>query len=359
MTTVYLDTSVAMNESFLKSPFAEAFLKACAILQYAVVIPEIVIDELKGNYPKKLQEASASFQKAKKEVIKLVDLPIPDIDLLEAKNFFEEWLEEFLDEHGVVVAPYPDVAAKELVEQSYALKKPFKGSGEGHKDYVIWKTILGHISGDETTPPNIFLTSNTKDFCETSGEGAPSLHPDLAGQIGSLANTPTVYTSMKGAFESELAPHLEGITSDDIPNLGDHNIDAMAGKFLLDDLPNRSLFGLEGVPFGNEISISSVGNHSIDSVALKKVDNEVIVSVTGNVELEVDGFIDKFNFYSIEDETNNIHVMDGNWNDHVMWVTSSVETPFELTIFYSTKSSEVTGHEISLPEEIEDDWPYK
>jgi len=56
MTTLYLDTSVAMTESFLKSPYSEAFLKACSILQYNIVIPEIVVDELKGNFPKKLSE---------------------------------------------------------------------------------------------------------------------------------------------------------------------------------------------------------------------------------------------------------------------------------------------------------------
>ena len=66
MTTVYLDTSVAMNEAFLKSPYSEAFIKACAILQYSIVVPQIVIDELKGNYPKKLKEKVDSFQKSKK-----------------------------------------------------------------------------------------------------------------------------------------------------------------------------------------------------------------------------------------------------------------------------------------------------
>lgn len=359
MTTVYLDTSVAMNEAFLRSPYSEAFLKACAILQYTVVIPEIVIDELRGNFPKKLLEKSNAFQKSKNELGKFVDLDIPDIILSDAVSFYENWLDELIDQHGVVVPAYPNVSAKELVEQSYDVKKPFKESGEGHKDYIIWKTILSHIATQETPPPNIFLTNNTKDFCDIGEDGGPSLHSDLAEQIDNPAHRPRVYTSIKGAFESELAPNLEGMTPNDIPNLGTHDIDSMAGEFLLADLPNRSLYGLEGVPFSNEITISSIGAHSIENVILKKVGDEVIISITGKIELEVDGFMEKFSYYHIDHEENNIHVIDGDWNDHMMLVSSSVETDFDLTIFYSTQSNEVTGCEASLPQEIEDEWPYK
>jgi hypothetical protein len=360
MVTVYLDTSVAINESFLKSPYAEAFLKACAILQYTVVIPEIVMDELRGNFPKKFVEKYSAFQKSKMELGKLIDLDAPIITISEAVGTYENWLDELIDQYGIVVAPYPDISAKELVEKSYGVKKPFKESGEGHKDYIIWNTILTHIASNEVNPSNIFLTNNTKDFCEVDENGSPTLHPNLAEQIDSPAHRPRVYTSIKGAFDSELSPNLEGITLNDIPNLGTQDIDSMVGEFLLEDLSNRSLYGLEGVPFSNEITISSIGHHSIETVTLKKVDDEVIISVTGNIELEVDGFMEKFSYYHHSDhEDNEIYVIDGDWNDHVMMVSSTIETDFDLTIFYSTQNSAVTGHEISLPQEIEDEWPYK
>ena len=84
---------------------------------------------------------------------------------------FEKWLEELVDRHGIVVPPYAEVSPKELVEQLYAVKKPFKDSGEGHKDYIVWKSILVHLIGKKSEPPNILLTSNTKDFCDTDGDG--------------------------------------------------------------------------------------------------------------------------------------------------------------------------------------------
>ncbi|CAN5530891.1 hypothetical protein BH10PLA2_BH10PLA2_03570 [soil metagenome] len=357
MTTVYLDTSVVMNESFLRSSYSEAFLKACAILQFTVVLPEIVVDEMKGNFPKKLQEKISAFQKSNKEIKKLIDVDVSTVSLSESVKSYGDWLTQLIDDNGIFVAPYPDVSAKELVDKSYGVKKPFKDSGEGHKDYIVWKTILSHIGSGEATPPNIFLTNNTKDFCDVDKDSAAILHSELAEQIQNPTHRPKVYTSMKSAFDSELSPNLEGITLDDIPDLGTQDIDSMAGKLLLDDLPGRSLYGLEGVPFGNEISISSIGPHSIGSVTLKKVDDEVIINVIGEVELEVDGFIDKFAYYSTDDEKPNMYVVDGNWNDHVMMVSSSVETSFEISMFYSTHNNEVTGYEISLPQEIEDEWP--
>lgn len=359
MTTVYFDTSVAMNEAFLRSSYSEAFLKACAILQYTVVIPQIVIDELVGNFPKKLKEKSSAFQKAKKELSKLIDLDVPAISLSDAVKSYEDWLEELIDEHGIVVAPYPDISAKELVEQSYKVKKPFKESGEGHKDYVVWKTVLGHIASQTPTPPNIFLTNNTKDFCHFDNLDKPILHADLAEQIDELVHRPTVYTSIREAFDNELSPNLEGTTLNDIPDLGTNDIDSLAGELILEDLPSRSMYALEGVPFSNEITISMIGPHSIDSVNLKKVDDEVVIKVSGSVELEVDGFMDKSAYYSAEHEDQKMYVVDGDWNDHVMQVSSTVTTGFDLTIFYSTQDSEVTGYEISLPQEIEDEWPYK
>jgi rRNA-processing protein FCF1 len=359
MTTFYLDTSVAISESFLMSPYSEAFFKACGILQYTVVIPEIVIDELKGNYPKQLQAKYASFQKQKKELGKLMDLNALTVPVAEALASYDDWLDELLDKHGVVVQPYPNISAEELVRQSYVSKKPFNDSGEGHKDYIVWKSIIEHIEGAGSSPPNVYLTNNTNDFCDVDKDGKHTIHLDLAEQFANAALKPVVYTSIKSAFETELSPHLEGMKPEDIPDLGPDGINSKVGQLLLDDLPARSAYGLEGVPFSNEISISSVGSHSIDTVSLKKVDKEVIISVVGTVEVEVAGFIEKSDYYSSEDDGSNIYVIDGNWNDHVMMVSSAVETSFELTIFYETESGEVTGHEIGLPDEIHDEWPYK
>lgn len=359
MTTIYLDTSVAVSESFLKSPFAEAFLKACKILQFTVVIPEIVIDELKGNFPKKLEEKVAALQKSGKDIRRLLDIDIPEVSSIDAGESYTEWLDILTDEYSVVVAPYPDVPLKEIVVESYKYTKPFKESGEGHKDYLIWKVVLAGLKSNSLTAPYIFLTNNTKDFCEPDKSGNSTLHADLAKQIDDPAKIPKVYTSIKNAFDTEIAPNLQGMSIDDIPDLGEKDIYSMAGEFLLRDLPHRSLYGIEGVQFNDDVSISTVGEHTVDLVTLKKVDEEVVISVSGSVEIEIDGFLDKSEYYMRDGERSSVYVVDGNWNDHVMLVSSSIGTPFDMTIFYSTSAGKVTGCEILLTDEIEDEWPYK
>ncbi len=359
MTTVYLDTSVAISESFLKSPFAEAFLKACKILQYTVVIPEIVIDELKGNFPKKLEDKVAALQKSGKDIQRLLDIEIPELSLVDAAEKYTEWLDILTDDYSVIVAPYPAIPLKEIVVESYNSTKPFKESGEGHKDYLIWKSVLTSINSSHLTSPYIFLTNNTKDFCDTDKSGGATLHPDLAKQINDAYKVLKVYTSIKGAFDTELAPNLQGMSIDDIPDLGENDIFSMVGELLLRDLPHRSLYGIEGVQFNDDVSISTVGEHTVDLVNLKKVDDEVVISISGSVEIGMDGFLDKSDYYSRDDDRGNLSVVDGNWNDHVMFVSSSIDTPFNMTVFYSISSGKVTGCEISLTDEIEDEWPYK
>lgn len=358
MTTIYIDTNIVINESFFFSPWSQAFLKACALLQISVVVPEVVLDEVKGKYPKHLKEKAQAFQKAARELSKLTDLNSQGLCVPDLIEKYESFLDELIDDSSVIVAPYPEISAKQLVEKSYQNQKPFKDSGEGHKDYLVWETIKSHILSNETVPPNIFLTNNVKDFCRTDGGGKHHLHPDLTAQIGAEHLKPEIQVSMKSVLDEKIMPLLEGMNLDDIPDLGQHDIESMTNSILLDDLPQRTAFGFEHVPFSNDVSISSVGEAHIDNVSLAKADDQLIIKIAGTVEIEVDGFMEKFGIYHNEEEAD-FYVVDSNWNDHVAAVATTVETDFELSVFYSLKDKKVIGHEIILPQETEDPWPYK
>lgn len=359
MTTIYIDTCILMNESFLRSASAQAVLKACSLLKISVVVPEIVVDEALGNYPKKLSEKTKAFLKAQKELARLIDLDVQSISIANEVDQYHDWLMEFIDKYDVDVSPYPDIAPKELVEKAYEAKKPFKESGEGHKDYLVWHSIKSHIESGDTPGPNIFLTNNTKDFCEQTEEGTLVLHSVLSGQLDDKADVPKVYTSIKSFFDEELSPNLEGMDIDSLPDLGIQDIDDMTGELLLEDLPQRTAYGFEGVPFANDVSIDLVGEHKVEDVSLKKVDDDVVILVTGTVDIEVDGFIEKHAYYHDSEDGLDVTVVDSNWNDHVMAVSKYIETAFELSIFYSAENKEVIGYEVLLPQELEDEWPYK
>lgn len=359
MTTIFIDTNILMSDRFFRSSSAKAFLKACSFLNVQVVIPDVVIDELLGNFSARLQEKANAYQKVSRELKQLVELEHSPPDVEAEASAYEGWLIELIEDNRIIVAPYPDVSAKELVSKSYDGAKPFKDGGEGHKDYLVWKTVAAHINAQDTDAPSFFLTNNTKDFCAKLDDGEFVLHPELAEQVNVEARVPSIQTALRKAFDNVLAPQLQGATLEDIPDIGTDEVQAFVDKCLLDDLPQHSAFGFEGVPFSNDVMITSVGEAKIGKLELVKADDEVFIKVIGTIGIEVSGFMDKHEFYREMEGGLDVSVDDADWNDHVMAVSTYVETEFEVRLFYSFESNEIAGYEISLPQEIEDDWPYK
>ena len=355
MTTIFIDTNIIYNESFFRSSWVESFLKACAVLQISVVIPEIVLDEVKGHFTSVLSVRKIAFQKAERELEKLINLDAQPLDVPAISQNYSNFLDEIMVEHGVIVAPYTEIPAKEIITKSYECIKPFKKSGDGHKDYLVWESVKSHILKTSTSSPNIMLTNNIKDFSKDESIGKNTLHPDLAVQIQPNHLRPSIQLSMKAVLDAEIMPLLQGLELEDIPSLGQPDIEHITNTLLLDDLPQRTAFGIGGVPFSNDISISSVGEAKIENVNLAKADDQVVIKISGSVEIEVDGFIEKFELHRAE-EMSRISVWDHNWNDHVAAVSTSVETPFEISVFYSLDDEKVVGHEIVLPDEIEGYW---
>ncbi|AEI93098.1 PIN domain-containing protein [Roseobacter litoralis] len=167
----------------------------------------------------------------------------PDVEA--EASAYEDWLIELIEDNGIIVAPHPDVSAKELVSKCYEGAKPFKDGGEGHKDYLVWKTVATHINAQDTDASNFFLTNNTKDFCAKGDDGEFVLHPELVEQIDVEARVPSIQTALRNAFDNVLAPQLQGATLEDIPDIGTDEVQAFVDKCLLDDLPHHSAFGFE------------------------------------------------------------------------------------------------------------------
>ncbi len=70
-------------------------------------------------------------------LIKLTATEEVHIESEEVVDNFEEYLLVLLEDNNAHILDDLDVSTKELAEKSYTRKKPFKASGEGHKDYLI------------------------------------------------------------------------------------------------------------------------------------------------------------------------------------------------------------------------------
>ncbi|MEI9930407.1 MAG: hypothetical protein WDM89_07590 [Rhizomicrobium sp.] len=73
-----------------------------------------MVDEVKGNFPKQLGDRLASHRKTYKELAKIIDIDEPQISVEKENDKYLGWLEEFLEEDGIGVIPYPDISPKPL-----------------------------------------------------------------------------------------------------------------------------------------------------------------------------------------------------------------------------------------------------
>lgn len=356
MATVYLDTCVIIDEHYLRSANAQAFFKACKILDFTVVVPQLVVDEARGNFSRSLHDKFSAFRKAQKELAKQSPFEWVEFSVADHVKSFEVWLDEFLEQDHIVVAAYPNILLSDLVPASYSGKKPFKNNGEGIKDYLLWATVSAHINSRTRLPPYYFLTRNTKDFCTDGPEGSKILHPELSAQLAEGVSLPLVYLSVKDFFDVCVAPSLEGAALADFARLDRDIIEARVRGLMESDLLQSTITGFEGVPFTDEIIVSSIQDEFFEDLSIKKVGGDVIIEVSGLVSLEIDGFIEKSSFYLLEEARNNIDINDSDWNDWVMQASTTIETPFEVTLIYSPDSDEFTDETIEFPKKRENDW---
>ena len=352
MIEVFLDTNTFYRANFFRSTLAEAVLKGTKFLGITILIPELVIDETKANFKSELKKKLNQYHN---NLGKLIDLPDSQTILDEEVVKYNNFLDNFVTEYNVVILPYPETPVKELVEKSYEAKKPFKAKGEGYKDYVIWQTIKDYCDNSLGRRNRFFITSD-KDFYEKHSDGTFALHPELIATLEETLKAPKVILSLKDFFDQELKPLLPDVDPKYIP---DFNMQETVRSILYEDLPNHSIFHLEGLLFNEALDIISViGEPYINDHVISKInEDDILIDVNGSIEIQVEGSMPASLFYREDnydvDHINDEYEMDDEGIMH-HWVvlTQTIETDFELTITYSKKGKEISNHTISLPNAI-------
>ncbi len=252
--------------------------------------------------------------------------------------------------YGVEILPYPELRPEEIVRASYERKKPFKENGAGFKDYLLWNSIASEINElSEGTIEIYFLTNNVKDFCEKK-DREWVLHAHLVEGIRNQGKMVTVYTGLRDFFGERISPLLERIDPAYIPEFNLGNLLARAREEVEEYLSSYSAYGIEGLQFENEVTIDAVHSVAIEDWEIKKVEvGEYLIMLSGSVEIEASGFIEKFDLYMREHK--DLFVIDRDWNEWVAAVSQTIETPISLALSYSKSSGETIIHSIELDNE--------
>jgi cell division protein FtsB len=320
-----------------------ALLKASKFLGYRIVLPDVAYDELIGKASEAIEVRVLTARKANRNLAAVTGHEFGPLDSNEEFSNYEDWLSEEIKNYEVEILPYPATTAKELVQKAYDGEKPFKANGSGHKDYLIWKSILECLAKGVIAPA-YFLTANKRDFCDENKDPVV-LHADLAKQLAEN-QTLEVFLDLGKFFNQKIAPELQGVDAKQIPD----DMNEKVVEIVEERLTDYSAFGFEGVPIQNEALIVCVENIRIDEPQIRGLnDDEILISFECVAEAYIHGFMDKHECYS---EGHDIDIWDPDWNDYVMGVSTTSDVPVTVNFIYSKADHAITGYDVDLPTEI-------
>jgi hypothetical protein len=179
MPYVVVDTNALMRDYLLIEANMQTFLQGCQRCDIAVFVPEIVVDELCGNYEREIGRLKSMLHSATRKLTTAlgVKVDVTDFDVKEEARSYRKHVYEMFGIHDVAVATYPNLSPKTLVDASYSGKKPFKETGEGFKDFIVFETLKAVATQQDSD--GTFVTANKRDFCCSDGK----LHPDLQSAL--------------------------------------------------------------------------------------------------------------------------------------------------------------------------------
>ena len=370
-----LDTNIIHGDFHLQGARITKLCNASTKLDYELMTPEVVFDEVVDQFRRELEKHWTSYEKMLSLLGKTkTGSTTKDLD---KAAFFEVKIEEYksfltarLEELGISIIPYPEVDIKALVAKEQLRKKPFKEVKEhsvGLRDALIWETIKSLCVVDEklidTRPQVEFLTENTLDFAEANG----SLHSDLVKELevqGLSGDCVSLISNTQEFFKTKIDAELEEL--DSIKNAlltkGRFNrfeLEKALSDVLSSDYLDREVLDSDfdsGDPrflphIYEDPSISGIGTPITQKLSVRKLDNDdVLIEVEAVLDLTIDFFVytsDYFN-YLVDDKA--IFVIDWNWNEHYLLAQRIISVIASLSFRMTPSLGKVLSSECSIDE---------
>ncbi|MEJ6949989.1 PIN domain-containing protein, partial [Natronospora cellulosivora (SeqCode)] len=205
---IILDTNIFIGNLNMESDNFNILFDYLRKTGSTIILPQIVYQELKAVYKRKLEEKINNFQSSKKALEKI--LLIDDIDVVDfnLENKVEEYIDYFLDKINIKksdIVLYKPNYLEEIVKRATERKKPFTEKGEEFRDGLLWLTILDIVKNLEEQEL-IFISRNTKEFADKE-----KLHPDLVKETITNKVEINYYNSLKHFIKNH-ASNIKYIT---------------------------------------------------------------------------------------------------------------------------------------------------
>lgn len=291
LVAAFLDTTEFASDSSLQSASWDSLRKAVIKGQLVVAVSEVTVRELVRQTAERVEKYNEQTADGLRRLRQhLPDLPAATHAVSSAE--FENKFRQRLRWAGVAVLPLPTADHGTVLERDIEARRPFKRSGTGYRDALIWLSFADWVAGMHAVPAMRvhFVSANTSDFSDSDGQ----IHPDLTVDL-----PPTVsvrYARQLADIVKAIRPagglglRVESASASNVRAAGIAECRALSG-FPLDDLAV-----LEPFPELPPIQEGVIGQVEVDEKSAKTVlvdvvDGTQIWDVTASARISVAGFV--------------------------------------------------------------------
>lgn len=164
-----IDANIIRRDLKLNDKNFEVLVDYLGRTNSKLILPSIVVEEIKGLYKRVLEERfdeySKSVEKLKSTLLFLEMPKSPDLDIEGDSNKYIDFLHNKLGTNADNIIPYKNEYLPELVKRAIERKKPLDNKGQQFRDGLLWLTLLDYA---ESTEEKLiaFISDNPTDFSD-------------------------------------------------------------------------------------------------------------------------------------------------------------------------------------------------
>ena len=347
-----LDSEVFIGANFnLQTPELRKLTRAAAGTDLRLAIPEVVVREVERKYGDLLGERITDFKRAYRKLDKQflsLELTIPSgSDVKAATESFAQEFAEWRRERECIETKIESVSAGKLVDRDLARRKPFKKSGEGMRDALVWETVL--LLAGESQARVVLISGNKKDFGDESGE---ALNAELKREAEGLLESSTAeYCPSLRVFSAQnIDPNLTLIALAEVEEL-------RAEEFQPQDVFENNQEEIRGeieraleISFTPDFQSPTVdyfdGGESIVIAAEEIDDKEIQVTLEASSSVLIDGYAFKSDVDPLV-EAYGASIAEWDHNEHLAWLQLEDNITVRVTVSLNALNYEQTAFQVN------------
>jgi hypothetical protein len=264
----FLDTTALHRAYLLRGPQWDSVAQAILFGVAKVAVSDVTLLELRRQAVDDARDVEKRLKALAEDVSRFGrELQLPDLAVRPS-----DWLTEFksrLQSRGIEVAHLAEPSHADIVDRDLRRLPPFKPSGEGYRDALIWLTFLEWMRALEPTPDDtvLFVSNNTRQFAR---QGSEELSPVLRKEArdSGFENVELVADRLRFVtLIRELSREASQASMPDTPTLGEEAIEREV-RSKIEQLAGAQFeimgrLELNGVPVTNEFDLPDAFETSV------------------------------------------------------------------------------------------------